>query len=121
MGKFDHLAIQVRDVDASRDWYVKTLGLAVEFELAESGVVALKDDADFALFLNRVDGAPRTIGLGLWYKVADVTAFHRAAVSGGAVFDHGPKKALWGYSAQLSDPDGHRLYVWDEDSMAANG
>lgn len=121
MGKFDHLGIQVRNYQASRNWYVEVLRLEVEFEQPDHGFGALKDEADFALFLGQVEGEPQSIGAGLWYQVADVEAFHRERVKQGVAFDHPPKKTFWGYGAQLSDPDGHKLYVWDDASMKAKG
>jgi len=121
VGKFDHLGIQVRSYAASRDWYVNALGLGVEFEKPERGFGAVKDDAGFALFLGEVPDAPQSVGAGLWYQVADVEAFHRERSAMGIVFDHPPQKTVWGYGAQLSDPDGHKLYVWDDASMKAKG
>jgi catechol 2,3-dioxygenase-like lactoylglutathione lyase family enzyme len=121
MGKFDHLGIQVSNYPASRDWYVKALGLEVEFEKLAQGFGALKDENDFALFLGQVQGAPQSTGAGLWYQVADVEAFHTERVAMGVVFDHPPQKTMWGYGAQLSDPDGHKLHVWDDASMKAKG
>lgn len=35
MLKFDHLALPVADCKASRDWYVGTLCLSVEFEISD--------------------------------------------------------------------------------------
>ena len=121
MGKFDHLAIQVRNYQAARDWYVAALGLEIEFEHPERGFGALKDEADFALFLGQVEHTPRSDGIGLWYQVADVEAFHRTRSAKGVVFDHPPQKTNWGYGAQLSDPDGHKLYVWDDATMKSKG
>jgi catechol 2,3-dioxygenase-like lactoylglutathione lyase family enzyme len=51
MMKLDHLRIPVTDLGRSRDWYTKTLGLKVEFEVPERQTVALQDTDDFALFL----------------------------------------------------------------------
>ncbi len=121
MGKFDHLGIQVRNYTVSRDWYVSALGLVVDFEKPERGFGSLKDDAAFALFLGEVQNAPASTGAGLWYQVADVEAFHRDRTAMGVVFDHAPQKTAWGYGAQLSDPDGHKLYVWDDASTKAKG
>ena len=124
MGKFDHLGIQVRSYAASRDWYVNALGLEIEFDRPQRGFGAVKDEADFALFIGEVQGgevqgeAPSS-GLSLWFQVADVEAFHRERAAAGVVFDHGPQKTAWGYGAQLTDPDGNKLYVWDDATMKA--
>ena len=49
--KFDHLRISVTDTARSRDWYVRTLGLKVEFEVPDRRTIALQDSEDFAIFL----------------------------------------------------------------------
>ncbi len=54
MMKFDHLSIPVTNVDRSREWYVATLGLKVEFEVPERRSVALQDSEGFAIFLQEV-------------------------------------------------------------------
>ena len=54
MMKFDHLSIPVTDTNRSRDWYVATLGLKVEFEVPERGTIALQDSEGFALFLQKI-------------------------------------------------------------------
>ena len=51
MMKFDHLNLPVSNLDRSRDWYISTLGLKVEFEIAASRTVALQDGEGFAIFL----------------------------------------------------------------------
>jgi hypothetical protein len=35
----------------------------------------------------------------------------------GVVFAHPPQKNFWGYGAELVDPDGHRIRLWDEKTM----
>lgn len=54
MIKFDHLRIPVTDLARSRDWYVRTLGLKVEFEVPERRTVALQDTDGFTIFLQEV-------------------------------------------------------------------
>ena len=121
MGKFDHLGIQISDLDASRAWWRDALGLTIEMDNPVAGFCSLKDDADFAVFLGKVAHKPETSGLGLWLQVDDVEAFHAAKSAAGVRFDHPPQKTYWGYGAQLSDPDGHKLYIWDDASMKAKG
>ena len=68
MMKFDHLNLPVSDLDRSRDWYVSTLGLKVEFEIAASRTVSLQDGEGFAIFLQEKPGvAPN--GTALWFQV----------------------------------------------------
>jgi hypothetical protein len=89
MLKLDHRRLPVSDLTRSRRWYLDTLGLTVEFEVPERQTVALQDvDATFAEWSAR-----------------------------GAEFSHGPRKSSWGYGAELKDPDGYLVRLWDERSM----
>ena len=117
MMKLDHLAIPVSDVARSRDWYVSQLGLAVEFEVAERGLVALQDSEEFSIFLEEAAAPDRLGRCALWFQVEDVEAIFAAWSARGVAFSHGPQKTHWGYGAELIDPDGYRIRLWDERSM----
>jgi catechol 2,3-dioxygenase-like lactoylglutathione lyase family enzyme len=124
MVKLDHLAITVRDYHASRDWYVGNLGLRVEFEVADRRTVALQDDAGLTLFLAEEGGGVRPAPSGsifLTFQVADVNAKYRELAARGIGFTHVPQKLFWGYGAELLDPDGYRIGLWDEASMRKKG
>lgn len=117
MVKFDHLALPVADQTASRDWYVDMLGLEVEFEVPARRTVAVRDDDGFALFL--VGGEPRPTGIALWFQVDDVDARYAALSARGVAFRHPPQPTDWGYGAELADPDGYLVRLWDEATMQA--
>ena len=121
MAKFNHLGIEVSDLGVAREWWRDVLGLTIEMENPAGGFCSLKDDGDFSIFLTEVSHKSKTAGLGLWMQVDDVEVFHADNAAAGVEFDHPPQKTPWGYGAQLSDPDGHMLYVWDETSMKAHG
>jgi len=118
MMKFDHLAMPVSDVARSRDWYVSQLGLAVEFEVARH-LVALQDSEGFAIFLQEAATPVQPGGCALWFQVEDVEAIFATWSARGVAFSHGPQKSYWGYGAELVDPDGYRVRLWDERSMKA--
>jgi catechol 2,3-dioxygenase-like lactoylglutathione lyase family enzyme len=117
MLKFDHLRIPVTDLARSRAWYVDTLGLEVEFEVPDRRTVALQDGEDFTIFLQEVSAAVRPNGAALWFQVADVDASFAEWSARGVEFAHAPGKVYWGYGAELSDPDGYLVRLWDERSM----
>jgi catechol 2,3-dioxygenase-like lactoylglutathione lyase family enzyme len=117
MMKFDHLSIPVTDRIRSRDWYVSTLGLKVEFEVDERRTVALQDSVGFAIFLQEATAPVSTNGCAMWFQVADVDATFADWSARGVEFAHGPRKAFWGYGAELNDPDGYLIRLWDERSM----
>lgn len=117
--RLDHLTIPVRQYVRSRDWYVAHLGLKVEFEIGERKTVALHDDAGFTLFLVESDATHPACTLT--FQVDDVETTYRALSSRGVVFEKEPQKLFWGYGAELRDPDGYLLYLWDEKTMRAKG
>lgn len=39
----------------------------------------------------------------------------------GVRFEKPPQKLFWGYGAEVRDPDGYLLYLWDERSMKEKG
>jgi len=116
MMKFDHLNLPVSNLERSRDWYVKTLGLAVEFEVPERRTVALQDEDGFAIFLQESVGSAAG-GCALWFQVDDVDAVSAAWQARGVAFAHGPQRTFWGYGSELADPDGYLVRLWDARTM----
>jgi catechol 2,3-dioxygenase-like lactoylglutathione lyase family enzyme len=117
MMKFDHLSIPVADLARSRDWYVATLGLKVEFEVPDRRTIALQDSDGFAIFLQEVESPVSPAGFALWFQVTDVDATFAAWSAHGTAFTHGPRKSFWGYGVELADPDGYPVRLWDAHSM----
>ena len=121
MIKLDHLSLGVRDWLASRDWYREVLGLHTEFERPDVATVALRDDADFTLFLTELGAQPPPGACVLYFQVDDVEATHRELAARGIAFVHSPRKTFWGYGAELTDPDGNGVRLWDARSMREKG
>jgi predicted enzyme related to lactoylglutathione lyase len=121
MPRLDHIELPVRDYQAARDWYRQMLGFEVEFEIPDRRTAALKDDADLTIFVH--ENAPPAAGQGLSFtiQVDDVEARAAELASQGAAFVHPPQKVYWGYGAELCDPDGYRIRLWDETSMKEKG
>ncbi len=121
MVRLDHLSIPVRHYEQSRDWYVSSLGLKVEFEIPERKTVALQDDGGFTLFLFESGQSGPNPTCTLTFQVDDVEAKYQELSARGLSFEKSPQKVFWGYGAELRDPDGYLLYLWDEASMRAKG
>ena len=121
MAKLDHLTLPVKHCSQSRDWYLAHLGLKVEFEVPERSTVALQDDSGFTMFLVEAPAESFTASCTLTFQVDDVETTHRALTARGVIFDKSPQKLFWGYGAELRDPDGYLIYLWDERSMQARG
>ena len=107
----------VSSLARSRAWYIETLGLEVEFEVPDRQTVALKDGEGFTVFLQEVQDAVRPNGCALWFQVADVDATFDEWTARGVRFAHPPRKTYWGYGAELADPDGYLIRLWDERTM----
>ena len=119
--RLDHIELAVKDWRASRDWWRDRLGFAVEFEIAERGVAAMCDEAELTVFLSQSDEVVIPPRFSLTIQVDDVDATHQALSELGVEFIHPPQPVFWGYGAELLDPNGYRLRLWDEASMAAKG
>jgi len=122
MVKLDHIRITVRDWQASRDWYKKHFGLKIEFEIADGGesklgVAAMQDDSGLTLFLEQVRNPPAACDCVHYFQIDSVDETYRMLSAADLHCRHGPKKVFWGYGAELVDPDGHVIRIWDEKSM----
>ena len=117
MMKFDHLMIPVTSLARSRAWYIETLGLEVEFEIPDRRAVALRDTDDFTIFLEEAQTAVQPNGCTLYFQVGSVDATFAEWSARGVEFSQSAGKSYWGYGAELRDPDGYLVRLWDERSM----
>jgi catechol 2,3-dioxygenase-like lactoylglutathione lyase family enzyme len=117
MLKLDHLAIPVSNLARSREWWATTLGLTVEFEVPDQRSVALNDSEGFAIFLREATAPIAPNDCALWFQVDGVDATYAAWSARGVMFPHPPRKEFWGYGAELVDPDGYFIRLWDTVSM----
>jgi len=117
MTRFDHLAVPVGDYAVSKQWYVETLGLEIEFDMEGGRMVAVRDTHDFTLFLYQGEVPSNPSAFMFTFSVEDVHAFYRTRSAQGVPFVHEPKTVDWGFGAELSDPDGYRIAIWDEQTM----
>jgi predicted enzyme related to lactoylglutathione lyase len=120
MLKFDHLGVPVSDWIITRDWYVDVLGMKVEFEVLDHRMVSLTDEHDFSILFHQAAVPSRPSAFAFWFQVDDVHKSFEALSRKGARFNHPPQKAAWSYGAELLDPDGYRVCLWDEKSMKAH-
>ena len=121
MVKLDHLAIKVRNYVESRNWYIDCFGFKLEFETSERKTAALLDANGLTLFLEEARGVLQEPSCTLFLQVDDVDAKHRELRARGVLFDKAPQRLFWGYGAELLDPSGYRIGLWDEASMRDKG
>lgn len=117
----DHLTIFVRDADRSRDWFMSVLGLKVEFEVASPRAIALQDAGGFGLFVEQRPAGECTPSCVITFRVEDVDALVDSLLTARVAVTTTPQKLFWGYGAELRDPDGYLVRLWDETSMRDKG
>ena len=115
MVKFDHMALPVSNVAKSRDWYVKNLDFKVEFE--NRGITAIQDSAGFTIFLVKTAKSLAGEKVTLTIQVKSVDRKHKKLAGMGVKFVNPPQNLFWGYGAELRDPDGYLINLWDKVSM----
>jgi catechol 2,3-dioxygenase-like lactoylglutathione lyase family enzyme len=121
MIKLNHLTTPVEDYSQAREWYVHNLGLKVEFEIPERKTVALLDDSDLTLFLVERSSEQFISSCTLAFQVDDVELKYRELSDRGIIFEKSPQRLFWGYGAELRDPSGYLIYLWDERTMREKG
>jgi catechol 2,3-dioxygenase-like lactoylglutathione lyase family enzyme len=96
--------LRVRDVRASRDYYVDVLGFTVNFEAVDFICVSR---GRCCLFLCQGDqGHP---GSWVWIDGRDVEALHEEYKASGAKIRHPPTNYSWALEMQVEDLDGNVL------------
>ena len=112
MMKLDHINLPVSNLGRSRDWWVKSLGLKVEFEVPDTRTVALNDGEGFAIFLHeKPNVAPN--GIALWFQVDDVDATYAELLALGVRSHSAPEEfppdSPTMRIAFVQDPDGNLI------------
>ena len=115
MVKFDHMTLPVSNVRKSRDWYVNNLGFKVEFE--RGGITAIQDSAGFTIFLRKATKRLPGDKVTLTIQLKSVDRTHDKLSKNGLKFVKSPQRLFWGYGAELEDPDGYMLNLWDQVTM----
>jgi predicted enzyme related to lactoylglutathione lyase len=117
MIRLDHLTVRVSSYRASRDWYTRNFNLHVEFENVYAGFGGLEDDGGVELILVQQDVPVGSRDCALTFQCDDVHAKYAELSARGVPFVHEPKPVPWGYGAELLDPDGYRVMIWDKATM----
>lgn len=113
----NHLTIYVSKYAASRDWYVANFGLRVEFENLQAGFGGLEDSGGVELILVQHPMPNHERDCMLTFQCDSVHAKYDELTRRGIPFVHEPKDVPWGYGAELLDPDGYRVMIWDKHTM----
>lgn len=96
---------RVRDVAASRDYYVKVLGFKVDFEFP--GYFASVSRGRCGIFL--CEGDQGNPGSWVWIDGKNVDALYEEYKASGAKIRHPPTNYSWALEMQVEDLDGNVL------------
>jgi predicted enzyme related to lactoylglutathione lyase len=106
----DFVALQVRDLEASADFYTQRLGLRRAPVAPAGAVVFATEPIPFAIREPAVDlDATDRLGWGvaLWLKADDVDAIHDDLVGRGVRIVTAPFDGPFGRTFSFADPDGY--------------
>jgi len=117
----DFINLQVRNLSASRAFYMDLLGLAEDPHFSAPGVVLFDSTTiPFAISEPRVnlDEAPYPgWGMALWIDCDNVNELHAKLEAAGATIHTPPFDGPFGRTCVFADPDGYRITAnenpWD--------
>jgi len=116
MATVSHIVLPVSDVPRSCEWYVNKLGFTLERELEQA--VGIKDKSGLTIFLVKSTDPLAGQKITLTIQIADVDRKHQELTNAGVPFVSPPRRQVWGYGAEVLDPDGYMNHLWDEVTMA---
>ncbi|MBM7389330.1 putative enzyme related to lactoylglutathione lyase [Clavibacter michiganensis] len=114
----DFISLQVTDLDASRVFYERFLGLVRSPAGPPHAVVFTTTPIAFALRDvvpgTDIAGTPQPgIGAALWLHATDVQAIHDALVADGRTIVSAPIDGPFGRTFTFADPDGYHVTLHD--------
>ncbi len=110
----DFLALQVKDLEASKKFYTEMLGLAVARQSPPGAVVFDTGPIPFAIRNPAVDlSASSKLGWGasLWFQVDDADALFQQLSANGVKIVMPVQDGAFGRQFMFADPDGYILTV----------
>src|ERR1700693_4873145 len=111
------IALQVRDFEASKTFYVEQIGLTPSAHNPPGAVVFNTKPVPFAIRTPMVDrGATSKLGWGmsLWVAATDADALHAQLVEKGVPILHPPADGPFGRFFAFRDPDGYAITAHTE-------
>ncbi|GAB2968339.1 VOC family protein [Frigoribacterium salinisoli] len=114
----DFLSLQVRDLDASRSFYERYLGLERSPAGPPHAVVFTTTPIAFALrdLLPGIDldgDVQPGLGIAVWLHATDVQSIHDALVADGRPIVSAPIDGPFGRTFTFADPDGYHVTLHD--------
>ncbi len=101
--------LRVEDLEASRRYYIQTLGFSLDWDA--DAMISVSRDGKSIMLCERAQGRP---GVWLWIGVEDADALFAEFVAKNAQVRSPPQNFTWAYEFQVEDPDGHVLRFGSE-------
>ena len=108
----DFVALQVRDLNVSKQFYVETLGLVPQPQSPPGAVVFDTEPIPFAIREPLVDLDDSTRlgwGMSLWIACDDADQLHAQLVAAGATINQELTDGPFGRQFGFADPDGYPI------------
>jgi catechol 2,3-dioxygenase-like lactoylglutathione lyase family enzyme len=114
----DFISLQARDLDASRTFYERYLGLVPSPAGPPHAVVFETKPIAFAVRevasgTDLTSVAQPGVGAGLWFHATDVEGIHDALVTDGHTIVSAPIDGPFGRTFTFADPDGYHVTLHD--------
>ena len=116
----DFISLQVRDLAASRHFYMELLGLQESAFTAPDFVLFESSTVPFGIAQRPADQPEpeeRGAGVALWIDCDNVDELHAQLVTEGATILRPPADTPFGRAVVFADPDGYRITAnqnrWD--------
>ena len=114
----DFISVQVRDLDASREFYEQYLGLVRSPAGPPHAVVFETTPIAFALRdivpgTDLVSVAQPGVGAAIWLRATGVQNIHDALVADGHTIVAAPIDGPFGRTFTFADPDGYHITLHD--------
>ena len=117
----DFISLQVRDLSASRAFYIETLGLTEDTRFSAPDFILFDTNSiPFALReakVNMDDAQQPGLGMALWIDCDHVNELHARLDAAGATIITPPYDGPFGRTFVFADPDGYRITAnenpWD--------
>ena len=101
--------LRVQNLEASRRYYIQTLGFALDWDAG--AMISVSRDGKSVMLCDGAQGQP---GTWLWIGVEDADAFFSEFSARGAYIRSPPQNFRGAYEFQVEDPDGHVLRFGSE-------
>jgi len=113
MKKYDNLFLPAKNIEESKHFYNRILGLSVKFEFPQQGMVAYNvGNEEPAIILKDISLYP-SFQPTIWFEVENVKEAYEKLKNEDVAFLSEPIQIRTGYAVEFLDPSSNRLGITD--------